>query len=96
MMSICFIQQFVAVVHEPDWWQGDFLITCPLYLMSSAGCPSDYFRRRSASCHMVTALSATHVSMRACACTTQTHTHTGEPHKGGIKQIDAHAEDLSS
>lgn len=94
MKGVCFTPQFVAVISEPDWWQGDFLITCPLYLMSSAGCPSDYFRRGSALCHMVTALSATHVSMRACAHTMQTH--AGETHKGGIKEIDAHAEDLSS
>lgn len=51
----CVRQGFVARTSELDWQWGDFLITCPLYLMSSAGCPPDYFGMCSALCHLVTA-----------------------------------------
>lgn len=37
---------FVAGAHGLDWQWRDFLITCLLYLMSSTGCLSDYFRIR--------------------------------------------------
>lgn len=46
------------------WWAWDFLITCLLLLMRSAGHPSDYFRMSSAPCHMATGLSAADMNSR--------------------------------